>query len=235
MCVHRVIQRFFGSSIRHDEAVLLLPWYANGSLKSPEQRRVHQHVCRCEACRAELARLEVLRHSLRNMPVPVIRRAALDSLMASIERLEQEQAEVCADHVRASARPVQEPRFGWISFAWLPHAPMAAAAGLFLAIALLGWNGVAMRSADYRTLGSREAVVSGSDRNLHVVFEPGSDPGRIDALVNSVRGQIVDGPSELGVYTIRIDGDASAVTQAAARLRMNPQVAFAEPAAPPLP
>ncbi|MBM4201727.1 MAG: hypothetical protein FJ189_10640, partial [Gammaproteobacteria bacterium] len=133
MRLYGLIPRFFGSGLRHDEAVLLLPWYANGTLKSPERRRMHHHVCRCESCRADLASLEDLQHTLRQLPTPVIRQTAFDSLMASIERSEQEQGKVSDSRVRATARPARAHRFGWTSFAWLyptTIAPVAAAAGL---------------------------------------------------------------------------------------------------------
>jgi hypothetical protein len=202
---------------------------------------VHRHLCRCARCRAELAHLEALREILVRAPVPELRDAALTNLMASIEHLEQERAESCLEDAQSIHEPDRETRRRRDWSAWLSPVslvPLATTACLALAISLAIKPGAMQGSAEFRTLSSRSAVAATSDRDLQVIFEAGVDRRGIDALAASVNGRIIDGPSPLGIYTVRIEGDGAteddSPIRAAERLKANAKIVFAEPVVPPL-
>ncbi|WP_139556812.1 zf-HC2 domain-containing protein [Methylotetracoccus oryzae] len=43
---------------RHEEASILLPWYANGTLAPSEHRKVSSHLASCAGCRKALAEFQ---------------------------------------------------------------------------------------------------------------------------------------------------------------------------------
>ncbi len=74
----------------HDEAWLLLPWLANGTLDAAESRQVGNHVAACERCRHELERCQDLAAALRSAPetAPTPHPIQLARLMARIDALD---------------------------------------------------------------------------------------------------------------------------------------------------
>jgi hypothetical protein len=52
----------------HENAWLLLPWFANGTLGAAESRQVESHLAACEGCRNELQRCRDLAVALRHEP-----------------------------------------------------------------------------------------------------------------------------------------------------------------------
>jgi hypothetical protein len=128
--------------------------------------------------------------------------------------------------------------------AWLAAEPgplrgalLAQAAVILLLVGLLVWQGLRLRSAPegaasavYQTL-SEPAAAPAAGIALRVMFSPQASEREIRGLLHGVRGQIAAGPSPIGVYTIEIPPDGDPVAVVLARLRSEPQVAFAEPAA----
>lgn len=51
---------------RHDEVVLLLPWFVNGTLDADERELVEAHLQRCERCRAEVDQHRRICAAVRN-------------------------------------------------------------------------------------------------------------------------------------------------------------------------
>jgi hypothetical protein len=90
-------------------------------------------------------------------------------------------------------------------------------------------------TAEYRTLSSPPEVAGAETSvRLRLVVEEGMTTRELTALLESVPARIVDGPSELGVFTIEVvaaagsnaNPDALALAKA---LRSSPGVRFAEP------
>ena len=54
----------------HEQAQLLLPWLANGTLDAQDAALVEAHLAECEACRTELASELALRDRYAAMPAP---------------------------------------------------------------------------------------------------------------------------------------------------------------------
>jgi hypothetical protein len=94
----------------------------------------------------------------------------------------------------------------------------------------LALSGTATRG--FETLSSEHAVAGPDD--INVIFNPGTDAGAIDELLDSLPAKVVRGPNDAGMYTVRmLHMPAAAERQAAiAALRKRPEVNFAEAAQP---
>ncbi|MFL6196686.1 MAG: hypothetical protein ACJ75H_21060, partial [Thermoanaerobaculia bacterium] len=64
-----------------------------------------------------------------------------------------------------------------------------------------------------------------------MMFSPRATEKEIRGLLLDVRGQITEGPSPLGVYTVAVPAGGDPVKMLLARLRSEPQVVFVERAA----
>jgi len=70
----------------HDEVKMLLPWYANGTLDSGEQRKVRAHLDDCEQCAADLVVLHQVRDGVKDAsPMPLMREPQVDRFMAALD------------------------------------------------------------------------------------------------------------------------------------------------------
>jgi hypothetical protein len=80
----------------------------------------------------------------------------------------------------------------------------------------------------YRTLASPPVDAAAID----VIFAPSVTAAEMQALLDAIDGEIAAGPTNLGRYTVRLEGgDESATREAVlARLRTDPRVRFAGPA-----
>ena len=234
---------------RHDEIMQLLPWYANGSLEPGEHRAVTGHLKTCAVCRAELVDIELIQTQWQRQPASVEVGDSFARLMARIEASEVKASagSASADTMRAAANRATEreaasdrPRRGrlveWFSGllgssnTFLPLAAMASAL-LFTMIGMRSW--LASESAGYRTLGSPVTDGGVGNRDLRIVFAPSATIDQVVKLVESLDARIVDGPTEPGAFTLRLNGPTtteSAVPQVAARLRTDPAVIYVAPA-----
>jgi len=231
----------------HDEIVLLLPWYVNGTLRGDERVRVEDHLHSCIVCRRELA---AERRTLKGFH----REGVLNqSAQVGFERLQQRISGTCR-HPRGAQPGAGEWFAGWVarmvrslSAAELRPAliavPLAAAV---LAVALVnlapkdsaitedsGIGGTGQGAGRYYTLSNAGVSVSDND-DIHVVFAAGIGPATIRVLLASIPAQIVEGPNSVGAYTIRL-GKATSVGEreaVIAGLRERPEVLFAEAAQP---
>lgn len=216
----------------HQRIWELLPWYANGSLGGRESELVEAHLAACPRCQQEALACGRTAEALRSAgevapsPHPV----QFQRVLARIEESAGE--ERAAGRWRAPLR------------AWLAAEPgplrgalLAQAAVILLLVGLLVWQGLHFRSvpagtapAAYHTL-SDPAAAPAAGVALRVMFSPQASEREIRGLLYGIRGQIAAGPSPIGVYTIEVPADGDPVAVVLARLRSEPQVAFAEPAA----
>ena len=127
---------------------------------------------------------------------------------------------------RASPPPQPPP---W-RFAPLARFAVVGIAGVAL-LGFLFWMAPTGRDGGggaYRTLASPPA--SGGDA-LDVIFAQSITAAEMQALLDAIDGEIAAGPTDIGRYTVRLEGrDASARREAAlAMLRADPRVRFASP------
>ena len=199
--------------IRHEQARELLPWLANGTLDEPERSSVADHLSTCGACRSEVESLHQVGRAVREQPADEGSEAGnLDRILARI------------DH--AGGVPLRKtPILHWLLVA-------EAAAIVILVILLVAPD--SSRIADdpqlFRTLSDGQETATSDAGLLRIVFADTTTERQLREIVQSVEARIVDGPSRVGAYTIRIT-ETRDVASVVERLRADPSIRLAEPVA----
>lgn len=200
----------------HDEAWALLPWYVNGSLGSGEQDAVRAHAGACLTCARELRRLQLL---ARALDVPGTDYACGQAFARLEHRLDRQRR---GGRVRAALAAVFAP------------VPLVAGAALLLcsslivaSIVLSGGDDGLPREQPFQTLGRQ----AGSDGRLgaptlRVVLR--DDGARADWLARH-HAELVDGPSAIGVMTVRVALGPQRLDDVVADLRADDHTLFVEP------
>ncbi|MGR8929304.1 MAG: zf-HC2 domain-containing protein [Gammaproteobacteria bacterium] len=218
----------------HKKVWELLPWYLNGSLNGLELNLVKDHLRVCLLCRKEVADQEVLYDRLRHATKVTI--SSQPSFERLISRISKETPQPIS-HGKANIKILRCAN--WKDY--LPLFPsqeswtLTLAAGLLIII--LPWLVVYQVSMDegpaYHTVANRGSLGSFEKNDIRVVFVTHTDISEISEILSTIDGQIVDGPTKLGIFTIRIkDGEAASLPQILETLREKKAVIFAEPARP---
>jgi len=195
----------------HTAVYELLPWLANGSLAAAERDGAELHVRSCIVCRRELKELERLRLAVRSQPtMHLSAEGGLDRLQRQLDR-------------EAAKRPVPHDA-GYAPF--FRYAAVASVGVAFLGVLLWLAPGVPNQTG-YNTL----ATHSDAQRaQIDLIFNQQTAVADIQALLQTVDGEIVAGPSELGRYGVRIRGGSATDTEVTAlveKLGHDPRVRFA--------
>lgn len=188
----------------HEQAQLLLPWHASGTLEHDEAALLEAHLAECAECRRDLAGERLMRELYGAMPV--------------------------ADHA-ARAAPLPTPRLQpprrleWrsvrrgLSTRW-GKAAMAAAAAAAVAFVVVPNR----PDGEYQLLGSEPAAQTG---NALVLFAPETRARELRAALEQAGARLVDGPTASGAYIVQVPEDDRA--NALEGLRASPHVILAEP------
>lgn len=218
----------------HQAAWESLPWYVNGTLEGPELAEVERHVKDCVACRSELKYLRELGGLLHTAEVfPLTPARSLSAVMARIDTVESGEAArigppSLTQRIRSWIEPLYQASPG------IRHALMAQAAAILLLVGIIAWPTAQAPSATHRTLSDVGAPEVGPRANLRVVFAPETPESQLREILRSVRGEIISGPTPLGVYTVAApvsehsDQTARSLLEG---LRAQPEITFAELAA----
>ncbi len=203
----------------------LLPWYVNGTLEPAERAAVERHLDDCDACRRDVSSLEELRGCVRAAPESADAAAAARGLRQVLDRID-----AGAGSRGAGGRTWQDVR---LAVRW---ALAGQAAAILALLTLVLWPAAPETApglpASYRTLSDPPAASGqGEDAGatLRVVFGDGVTEAELRRLLRSVGGDIVAGPSAVGVYTLRLPAPGD---EALERLRADPRVRLAEPVRP---
>jgi len=202
----------------HEQASELLPWLVNDSLAEDERDLVHEHATSCVICRRELHELENLCNSISNVsaataiPAPDMRRinARIDALIANKNR-----GQILLAKMRE-----------FFGSPWRIAFALQSALVILLGTALL-WPQT--EEPAFTTLTAPESLSEG--QYIRVVFEPTLPASDLSTLLDTMNLTIVDGPSDRGVYTLRLSTTRSAADLEAmlADLSSNGGVVFAQP------
>ncbi|HZZ89082.1 MAG TPA: zf-HC2 domain-containing protein [Caulobacteraceae bacterium] len=202
----------------HQQAQLLLPWYAAGTLDEADRARVAAHLEVCARCRADLDRERRIGLEFEALPLDVEQGWA-----AMSRRLEEH-----AGSRAAPALPVPSRRPAVLGApAWLGWAAAAGLAGL-LTLAVLAPKPESR--AQYHTLSSPAPAVPG---DVVVMFRPAATEAQIAAALRSSDARLADGPTAAGAYILRVP--PARIDSALRDLRSQRAVAMAEPISQPPP
>ena len=201
----------------HETVVELLPWFVNGTLGEHEAALVEAHVHECVQCFSQLQQERQLQRMLgADDPAPIA------SAAHGFERL-RPRLDSGFDATGARTRR-----------RWRRVEGIALAAGLAaVAVTALVWqrfDGARLGSAgDFQTLSEPATTAS---QSLDIVFAPELLETEMRSLLQATGAVIVNGPTELGRYTIRLDGtpDGGDFATAIEILRGDPRVRFVGPA-----
>lgn len=207
----------------------LLPWYTNGTLTPAEKLAVERHLEQCPACRTELEQCRVLAAQWHEPAEEAWRLPAghFDRLMADIDRL--------TPPAQAKATlPLPQRILAWLRATpspvrWTLALESLAVALLALVVLLPATPPIEL---GYETLSNRDTPMATAEPRLRVLFAEPMTVGALRALLRDIDGQIVAGPTALGVYTIAVTGGerpAEARNRAVAVLRTQEQVQLVEP------
>lgn len=200
----------------HREVWEWLPWLANGSLDEVQTRRCEQHLAECPECREELQAQQALRESIQTQE------SVLHTPHASLRKL---MARIDGDPLSAAPAPSGPQRR---RLRWLAAAVVIQAMGLIGLAGFMSWRLHELREAPrYATLSST-ATQPVAGPVARVVFTASTSVADLSDLLRAHQAEIVAGPSEAGVYTVKLGSDETATV---ARLRENPMVRFIELAA----
>ncbi|WP_411726856.1 zf-HC2 domain-containing protein [Methyloglobulus sp.] len=216
----------------HDFVVELLPWYAKGTLNPAEQARVAQHLPSCSECRRQLAQCRQLDDVFKgNSDVLAWRPSPtqFSRILQDIDVLES------TTHTRAS--PVRMPGLFANLSAWLKATPspaywfMALETVVLVALVLLvvAQPPQQPEAQLFQTLSNERPPATATLPRLSIVFAEDITEREIRALLQTQHGQLVQGPSILGVYTVQLTaGGAHELQQTITALRGNSKVKLVE-------
>ena len=224
---------------RHEEAWELLPWYVNGTLKDPERKAVVDHISVCQTCEREIARCRAIAFVVRSSEVAAWTPSPehVDHLMARIDR---QRPMTDAEHRRLRISDwIEKSRLAFqetpLPFR-LALAAQSTVIALLAAVIILKSEPSIAPSLTYRTqswVGQNAVMGIDPDRvHISVVFADDITERELRALLSTVQGMIVAGPSPMGVYTVAVPasgGERAVRTRATLEtLRAHPKVRLAE-------
>ncbi len=212
-----------GPGMTHDRAWALLPWYHNESLAADEHAAVRDHLGSCLTCTRELRRLAVLE---RAVAAPATEQACAQSFARLSGRIRMQRAPRWPQRLLGALRAVFEP------------VPLIAGASVLVFSSLLVATIVGNRDAEIRggeqpfqTLGRHEsgAVSELSHPLLRIVLRDELGAGGRRAWLQRHRAELVDGPSAIGVLTVRVAMGPRTFDAVLAEIRGDADTLFVEP------
>lgn len=222
----------------HQRIWELLPWYVNGTLLEAEREKVEEHLSGCSRCRAEAEACRRTAQAVRSLgevapsPHPV----QFQRVLARLGEAETAGREKSPGRRRRTGSFQAGSRPLWMALA-------AQAAVILVLAGALVWDRLSISPdtapdiaaapppAAYRTLSDPAPRPDPGAARLRVMFSPSATEKEIRALLGAIRGEIKAGPSPMGLYTVEIPAGSDPLSVILVRLRSEPQVTFAEPAA----
>ena len=213
----------------HARASELLVWMVNGRIESTDAKWLNEHLEGCAACRGELVAERRVRDAIAREPtVEFAPQASFNRLWERIgsehgELPSRPPAEVMTPHAATgAASPARSGRRRWV------RAALAAQAAAILVLCSVLWQRPAAPA--YRTVTSTAPAPVAADDVLKVIFDDQVRLADVKEILAGAGLVVASGPSEAGVYTlVARDARSQPLTaEAAAHLRADPRVRFAE-------
>jgi vacuolar-type H+-ATPase subunit I/STV1 len=193
--------------MKHQEIIESLPWYVNGTLDQAERAAVTQHLATgCDECAREVKSLTAIQKAVKTAgdeapePSPFL----LNRALAEIEDYERTRAQ--AQSRQAAKAPASPGLWDRLRESWWPTTPVFARMALATQLALvLVLGAVAVYQYEnpqviYKSLSDS----SGNAAKLSVIFNENATEGAIRQALEEIHGNIVEGPTAQGRYTIQL-------------------------------
>lgn len=220
----------------HEHISMLLPWYVNKTLSGTELNEVKQHLKVCLICKREIINLRHLSAAVNqadafDSPVQVAFAHLKKRLHTTTDTATADNYDQPSPSVRFLSR-YQACRKINLNCFKMPRVALALAAMMFFVLLLprFFYTNPDLNH-QYRTLSGTENSIMNKNE-LSVIFRDGTSQQTIHQILETIQGQIVNGPDEQSLYTVAINksADLSGLMAKLTLLRNNAQVVFAEPA-----
>ncbi|GLQ47155.1 hypothetical protein GCM10007862_22060 [Dyella lipolytica] len=193
-----------------------MPWVLQESASPEQSEWLDYHLVRCASCRAEFEQQTRLRIAL-SLPTEI----QLDA-NAGLKRL--------MDRIDAPEREETPHRLR--SGSWLTRGLVAAVLVQAIALSALGVKLWSINDAPaYRTLSQVSAPVAPG--SIRVVPDASMTLTDWNALLHSLRLQVVSGPNDVGAYTVAPTNSTTTTPQIVQQLRTARGIRLAEPVVTP--
>lgn len=193
----------------HDEAELLLPWYAMGQLDERDRARFEDHLYSCASCREQLS----------------VERRVAGEFQAMTPEIESGWARLRTRIGESDSAKSLRPRPAREFWALLTRPAVASLAAAQLAFVILaGAVLLSLGRPVYHTLGSAPPPASA---NIIVIFNADASEEDVRDALRAAKASIVSGPTSADAYLLHVTGSdrQAAVT----KLQSNDNVEMAEP------
>lgn len=207
----------------HMRAWELLPWYVNDSLDEAERASVRLHLGECLVCTRELRRLQQLDAAV----------AAPISEHACAQAFARLSHQICTTDIAPSW---PQRAFNVLREIFEP-VPLLAGASLLVVCSVLvgtivasGRGEVRQTEQPFQTLGRRQSLPSELSHPLvRIVLRDDAAASGLDAWLARHSAELVNGPSAIGVLTVRVAMGARTIDALLASLRADSETLFIEP------
>jgi hypothetical protein len=188
-----------------EEVLAAIAWYPEG-LDAERRGAVESHAADCALCREEISFL-----GGDGLPLEAPNAESERVYARVLERIEAYES-----RARGAQRPAAVAREA-------ARFPVSRAAAALIAAAFVGagamWLGsrIAAPAPVYETAGAAPETPAAArpGQALDVVFRPDATAERIHAALRAIGGEVISGPTQLGVYRVRLapTSDASAAAR----------------------
>ena len=194
--------------MKHDQAIELLPWFLNGTLSADEQRSLEVHLEHCEECGRQLSEFRALSDAAADLSdeTPEEPEGLFARVLADIDQLEAE-TQAPARAAPTSSGLLARALRGLEAW-WEPLTRPTRLALATQSVALIATLGLLVTlwspTGSMQTLSGPEGVATSGRAHLIVGFHDGVAELEVRELLVELDGQIVHGPSSIGLYTIEL-------------------------------
>jgi len=190
--------------MNHQEIIELLPWYANQTLEDDERKLVEMHLADCRDCAKEVESLKAMRKTVVEVgdSGPALSPFALNRALAEIEDYERTRTTTA----KAASVATREKKGFWAKW-WQPTPVFARALIAAQIVLVLALGSVTLYQYSHPNIifkTSSGGVDDKTSTRITVGFNDGTTEQEIRQTILGIEGQIVEGPSALGLYTIQV-------------------------------
>lgn len=211
------------SSDLHRECWTMLPWFVTSRVSAHDRKRIERHLLECADCRTELdAQRAICEHMRGDEAVLLAPNASLQKLMARIDGASPvtPSSEAQVSQRSKAAGPAR----------WLAVAAAVQTIAIGALLTLLWQQRESEISAPRFITLSEPTTIAGQGPILRIVFSNEATANELQDLLHGIGAQVVAGPSEAGVYTLRLHEELEPrdVASTLQSVRAHPEVIFAE-------